>query len=115
MYRNKEDAKKYYRQEYKNNPNRKIKILESNKRIKEKNGKFADRYVLLKGCYICGYKKCARALDFHHLDPSTKIDHVSNIIGHYGLEKVKQEIRKCIILCSNCHREFHDGMIKLPV
>jgi hypothetical protein len=58
-------------------------------------------------CEECGYNKCNGALDFHHLDPSQKIFH----IGQYGhsrsWNRVKEELDKCILLCSNCHRELH--------
>ena len=29
------------------------------------------------------------------------------ISNNYSLEKVQEEIKKCIVLCSNCHHEFH--------
>lgn len=73
-----------------------------------KHRKLASRYKLLCGCKICGYKKCSAALDFHHL--RDKDEAVSKIINSgCGTEKVKNEIRKCEILCSNCHRELHSA------
>lgn len=48
-------------------------------------------------------------LDFHHLD-STKKD-LSVSVGLFrdgwGKEKILNEIAKCIVLCSNCHRKEH--------
>ena len=59
-------------------------------------------------CSKCGYNKCPEALDFHHIDPNQKEEKVSSMISHnYNLDKVKDEIQKCIVLCANCHREFH--------
>ena len=60
-----------------------------------------------RSCTECGENHPA-TLDFHHRDPSTKVDEVSNMIGELiNLEKVKLEIEKCDILCANCHRKRH--------
>ena len=57
-------------------------------------------------CEICGYDKNDNAFDFHHIDPSDKKYSLS---GKYNLsfEKLKDELDKCMLLCSNCHRELH--------
>jgi len=46
-----------------------------------------------------------RVLDFHHMDSTKKLFNVSEMAnaGH-SIEKIKKEIEKCIVLCSNCHR-----------
>jgi hypothetical protein len=47
-------------------------------------------------------------LDYHHIDPSVKEDSVARMISNnYRLDTVMEEITKCVVLCSNCHREFH--------
>ncbi|MEP6924664.1 MAG: HNH endonuclease signature motif containing protein [Pyrinomonadaceae bacterium] len=65
-------------------------------------------------CQICGYKRCIEALEFHHLDPKQKSFGISSKGYARSWEKVKQEIEKCALLCANCHREFHAGMLQLP-
>lgn len=62
----------------------------------------------LKGgkCEICGYDKCIEALEFHHLDPNKKEINISNSSIH-DIELFKKEIDKCILVCSNCHKEIH--------
>lgn len=57
-------------------------------------------------CVICGYDKCPAAFDFHHLDPDEKDFEVSS---KTTWEAVAPELRKCVLLCSNCHREVHAG------
>lgn len=67
-----------------------------------------ERMVAYKGgkCSICGYNKCLGALDFHHLDPKKKdINWIK--IKTWSFEKAKKELDKCILVCSNCHREIH--------
>jgi len=63
-------------------------------------------------CWNCGYDKCKHAIDFHHIDAKNK----SFQINRDGMmknswEKVLVEIKKCVRLCSNCHREYHNGLI----
>lgn len=59
-------------------------------------------------CIRCGYSKCLKALEFHHLDPSQKDFTISN--DHFKLQEAVEESKKCILLCSNCHKELHDNM-----
>ncbi len=56
-------------------------------------------------CSKCGYNKCPAALDFHHLDRSSKEVGISNILTR-SMDRIKDELKKCIILCANCHREL---------
>ena len=56
-------------------------------------------------CLKCGETR-NWLLDFHHPDPSKKEFQISQG-ERYGWKKIKQEIDKCIPLCSNCHRDFH--------
>lgn len=60
------------------------------------------------GCTICGYNKCVWALDFHHIDPTTKKFRIANALSELkDLNKIKEEITKCELICANCHRELH--------
>lgn len=57
-------------------------------------------------CEICGYNKCIAALEFHHRDHKQKDFSLSG--GEtYGLNRSKKEVDKCILVCSNCHKEIH--------
>lgn len=61
-------------------------------------------------CGLCGYNRSVRNLAFHHLDPSMK----EGGFGQYqslAWAKVIIEVRKCVMLCANCHGEVHDGLI----
>lgn len=62
-------------------------------------------------CERCGYNKCLRALEFHHLDPSKKDFGISGCITK-NVEQLKQEVDKCILVCSNCHAEIHEELDK---
>ena len=62
-------------------------------------------------CEICGYKKCVNALEFHHIDPNEKEFGVGENGYTRSIEAIKKELDKCILVCSNCHREIHAGLI----
>lgn len=58
-------------------------------------------------CAKCGDNR-GYVLDFHHIDPELKIETIARLTSNnYKLETVYEEIKKCIVLCANCHREFH--------
>ena len=65
-------------------------------------------------CQICGYNKSHRALVFHHVDPTLKSFGISEKGFTRAWSKIKEELEKCILLCSNCHMEVHDNITQLP-
>lgn len=78
-------------------------------RVKLRRRRVKLKAIQYKGgkCEICGYDKYVGALDFHHKDPNEK-DFTLADKGHsQSWERVKKEIDKCMLLCSNCHREIH--------
>lgn len=65
-------------------------------------------------CAICGYNKCIDALEFHHLDAKTKISSISQMyVKIRKIEDILNEVKKCILLCSNCHKELHAGLAEI--
>ena len=64
-------------------------------------------------CSICGYSKCVAALEFHHTDAAQKEFGISSKGYTRSWDKVKNELDKCILVCSNCHREIHEELQKL--
>jgi hypothetical protein len=64
-------------------------------------------------CQCCGYDKCPSALEIHHVEPTGKTVEFSRIGRDNKLEDYKNEIDNtpCILVCANCHREIHNGMI----
>lgn len=74
---------------------------------KNKYKEYIKKYILEKksnGCYICG-EKDPICLDFHHL--KNKEYNISDLIKSQCLNKIKTELKKCIVLCANCHRKVH--------
>lgn len=63
-------------------------------------------------CKHCGYDKYLGALEFHHKDPSQK-ERMIGRMRNYSEVRLRAEVEKCIVLCSNCHREEHDRLRRL--
>ena len=59
-------------------------------------------------CSVCGESN-PWCLDFHHRDPKTKDANPSAMIDQkgWGIERIMEELEKCDVLCSNCHRKKH--------
>ena len=90
-------------------------------RLKGKNLRREERAYLKKKhlverldgkCCSCGYHKSIRALQFHHLDETTKEFTIGENLIYKSLAILEAEADKCILLCANCHFEEHDNWIK---
>ena len=66
-------------------------------------------------CCICGFNQFQEALDFHHVNPNTKEFGIgsSNAVTK-ALNKQLIEVKKCVLLCANCHRGVHAGILTIP-
>lgn len=68
-------------------------------------------------CLICGgtFEDCC--YDFHHINPEEKEFEISsgNTNGARTWLKVRDELKKCALLCANCHRLLHNGFVELKV
>jgi transposase len=65
------------------------------------------------GCSLCGYDRCVAALQFHHIQPTDKRFELSRRGVTRSLERAREEARKCVLLCSNCHAEVEAGIVTL--
>jgi transposase len=64
-------------------------------------------------CVMCGFDAYVGALQFHHLDPSTKSFAISRDGVTRSLERLRLEARKCVLLCANCHAMVEAGVLSL--
>ena len=58
-------------------------------------------------CMICGIESDHPIYQLHHHDQDGKEHNISGII-HHSWDKIKRELRKTILVCSNCHCTIHD-------
>lgn len=59
-------------------------------------------------CQICTYNNCKQALEFHHTNPTTKEFSIYDMAS-LTEDRVIKELKKCMLVCANCHREIHYG------
>jgi hypothetical protein len=95
----------YDRNFYNDNAIRKAQIRKNNIIQKKRGKEFIKEYKESHACSKCGEQRWY-VLDFHHLlNKKNEIAELSR--KGNSINSIKNEIEKCIVLCSNCHREEH--------
>jgi len=82
--------------------------------VKKRRKKVREMAISYKGgkCQSCGYNTCLESLEFHHVVRGSKSFGISAKGYTRAWKAIKEELDKCIMLCANCHRELHAGLIK---
>ena len=88
---------------YANNKKKVLQATYKNKR--EYRAKWIAFKATLK-CAFCGENHPA-TLDFHHSDRTKKDNEVSTYTRQHQYARAMEEVKKCIVLCANCHRILH--------
>jgi len=78
--------------------------IQSMKNWRAKSLNFTEEYKKDKSCSCCGYSEHPEILQFHHLRDKSFCIAQS---GNHPLEMVKKEVKKCVLLCPNCHFLLH--------
>ena len=81
--------------------------LEKQREKRVRNRKFVWEYKNGKRCSLC-IESHPACLEFHHtgIDGDKEMK-ISEAATKWGLERLKKEITKCVLLCSNCHQKLH--------
>lgn len=68
---------------------------------------FSDSVMCFMLCYLCGEDHRA-VKEYHHIVPvyRTQSSKKRSILTMHS-NKFHQEIRKCVVLCANCHKKVH--------
>lgn len=82
--------------------------------LRERLANFVNAIKLEKGCTCCP-ERAVCCLDFHHLDSSKKDMDVSFLMRAKSSQRLIAEIQKCVLVCSNCHRKIHAGLLEVSV
>lgn len=104
---NKQRCRGYYAA---NKPHHLAVIRARNKAYRAAIKAEVDAFKKSVGCMLCGEPDLA-CLDFHHRDKKNEL--VSRLIGggHSSRRRCEAEIRKCSLVCANCHRKIHAGSL----
>ena len=106
-YKDDSEKKAYHKvQSRKHYEKYKDKIIAANYRNRAVHKKKWDEFKSTLSCTKCGFSHMA-ALDFHHEDPTLKEYNIHKLVGNGRFTKAYEEIKKCIVLCANCHRIHH--------
>lgn len=93
----------YSRNHYTRNKTRQFRANTKYRRSKKVEW---DEFKATLSCIKCGFSHHA-ALDFHHEDPTTKEGDVNRYVSNGQFKRAYAEIKKCVVLCANCHRVHH--------
>ena len=96
-----EEARKA-REYRRNNPDKMSALWSRRSRSAKRRRYWIGKYKVAKGCEMCGYNSHPVALQFDHIDPSLKQFDISRV-SRKSISDVVSEIRKCRVLCANCH------------
>lgn len=78
--------------------------LEQQRLRREKHRNFLDQIKLKSGCVVCGFNEHPEALDFDHVPALGPKLFEIGANRTCSLEKLAEEIKKCEVVCANCHR-----------
>lgn len=77
---------------------------EATRHQREKIKKLINKIKEQTPCVDCNKKYPYYVMDFDHKDRSLKENKISTMVNECSLERVLQEVKKCDVVCSNCHR-----------
>ena len=80
--------------------------INRNRSYREHNREWLNSIKSQLKCSICGEDRIW-CLDFHHTNPSEKEYNISSLVRDGSRQKIEEELKKCIVLCANCHRDIH--------
>jgi hypothetical protein len=82
------------------------------KRVFYRRRKLLAMKHLGNACYFCPVRyngKNASIFEFHHIEPKEKVIGITRILTRLGWSKVLKELKKCVLVCANCHNQHHGG------
>lgn len=96
----------YVREHYKNN---REYYLDKARAKRSLSIDFIAKYKEGKSCKYCG-EGTACCLDFHH-NGDKSFDISAARKDGMSVKALQKEIEKCELVCSNCHRKIHAGIL----
>jgi hypothetical protein len=93
-------------------------MSKSSESVKKWRKTTKDRIIKAMGgsCVCCGYNRYTGALELHHKDPNKKDFSIGSIRASIkSWERIVKELKNCVLVCSNCHKEIHGGIIQIPI
>lgn len=79
--------------------------IKRTRKWRERNYQYIQEVKALSKCEICGEARSV-CLDFHHKYPDSKRFSIAEGTS-YSIAVLDKEIKKCMVVCANCHRVLH--------
>lgn len=78
------------------------------------NKAYIDSVKLSEGCRFCPnpYQWPTVSLGFHHVYPEEKRYEISRMHARVGIERIRDELNKCIVVCHNHHSMLEAGLLE---
>lgn len=88
------------------------KYRERGRQRRKKYREWYEGIMATKSCAYCPENSIV-CLEWHHTNPEEKEGIISDFVGKKfrSFENILKEMDKCIVVCSNCHRKIHAGLI----
>ena len=84
-------------------------VNKASKKAAQRRNREIVREAKSSGCVLCPERRLL-CLDMHHKDE--KDASIRRLVQDGASEeRLCQELDKCVVLCSNCHRVVHDGKL----
>jgi hypothetical protein len=104
-YANQEDARAKWREVYHNNPEVGRKAQDRKRRYRQRNVEFLREQKDVP-CTDCGDRHPYYCMDFDHLPGCEKKQNLTVLAWTpVSLDRLREEIAKCEVVCANCHRK----------
>jgi len=101
-------TKEYYSEYYKGEKEQ-ARLRKHNTKVREEIKTYI-RKAKSAPCLDCDGLYPYFVMDFDHREPSVKVMGVAQLVNYGSLDRVKEEIAKCDLVCANCHRiRTHSG------
>jgi len=111
-YKDEKKRKEYQKKWYSENREKEIKSALGRKwKHVNKMKEFVLADKLSKGCAKCDEKEPC-CLDYHHTGDDKEVAIATALNQGWGKVRMQKEIDKCILVCANCHRKIHAGLIE---
>lgn len=103
-----ERARRYYRE---NGVRMRAQIVASSARSRAAKRAWVRKHKAEHGCRFCEEDEPV-ALDLHHRDGTVKEFSIgAGVAKDFGWDRLRAEVAKCDVVCANCHRKFHAGLL----
>lgn len=82
----------------------KAKVAEASKKARDKRRAIIKEFKESSPCMDCGVWYPHYVMDFDHRDADEKVNSIANMLDRVSMKLIFEEIKKCDLVCSNCHR-----------